>query len=133
MSIRVVCPECDVTLNLAPELAGKRIRCKKCGNTVSVPLGDVEERSRPDKPRKDSGIRSGAAPRGKGDDDEPRSRRSRADEDDDRPGRKMARARDDDEAPRRRSRDDDDDDDDAEEDRPRRKAEGNGMKVALLA
>ncbi len=37
MAIRVICPGCQGAMNLADELAGKSIRCKKCQTVCRVP------------------------------------------------------------------------------------------------
>jgi len=37
MPIKVRCPHCDTPHNLADNLAGKKIKCKNCGDAVRVP------------------------------------------------------------------------------------------------
>ncbi len=36
MAIRVVCPSCDATFNVADELEGKKVRCRECKEPVPV-------------------------------------------------------------------------------------------------
>lgn len=36
MSIRAECPACGASYKLRDELAGKRVRCKECGDTFAV-------------------------------------------------------------------------------------------------
>src|SRR2546430_1476332 len=40
MAIRARCPHCQTDHNLADNLAGKKIRCKKCRGIVRVPAGN---------------------------------------------------------------------------------------------
>ena len=48
MAIVLTCPECDQKLKVAEKLEGKRIRCPKCGNLLTVPAPDgLEESSAP--------------------------------------------------------------------------------------
>ncbi len=59
MTIRVTCPGCDRALNLANDLAGKKIRCPGCRRVVSVPDGTGErttDRPRSRRPRDDEEI-----------------------------------------------------------------------------
>ena len=37
MPITVVCDQCDSRYNLKDELAGKKLKCKKCGNILVAP------------------------------------------------------------------------------------------------
>jgi hypothetical protein len=41
MPIRVLCPQCETSYNLADTLAGKKIRCKKCEAIVAVPAANA--------------------------------------------------------------------------------------------
>jgi HEAT repeat protein/S1-C subfamily serine protease len=43
MAIRVTCPECDKQLQLANNLAGRRIKCPQCAALVSVPSADEDD------------------------------------------------------------------------------------------
>ncbi len=45
MSIRVECPNpnCDKVFKLKDELAGKKVRCGKCGTPIFVPRGSMED------------------------------------------------------------------------------------------
>ncbi len=36
MTISVTCPECESLFNLSDALEGKKVRCKKCGETIVV-------------------------------------------------------------------------------------------------
>jgi S1-C subfamily serine protease len=40
MSIRIVCPDCDTSNSVADEMRGKKIRCRECDRSLSVPSGD---------------------------------------------------------------------------------------------
>ena len=37
MATSAICPECQTTLRVRPELAGKKVKCPKCGKLVQVP------------------------------------------------------------------------------------------------
>jgi predicted Zn finger-like uncharacterized protein len=43
MPISVTCPECDAPYRVPDEMAGKAIKCKKCGARVPVPAGEEGE------------------------------------------------------------------------------------------
>ena len=43
MPIEVTCDECFSTMNVPEKYAGKRLKCKSCGGTVSVPAADVDQ------------------------------------------------------------------------------------------
>jgi hypothetical protein len=34
------CPECGISLKARPELAGRKVKCSKCGKAVVVPAAD---------------------------------------------------------------------------------------------
>lgn len=118
MSIRVHCPGCEASLSLSPELAGKKIRCKKCDTLVTVPAArksrdDDDDDFRPSRSggsgQANAGYRSGA----------PKSK---------------AAARgyeDDDDAPRKRFRGHDDDEDEGDDEE--KGSSNKGMKLALIA
>ena len=36
MAIKIVCPNCQTTYNLAEEQAGKKVRCKQCEAVITV-------------------------------------------------------------------------------------------------
>jgi predicted Zn finger-like uncharacterized protein len=127
MPFPIVCPECDARLQVPDTLAGKRVKCKKCGGTFVARPVDDDDDDRPARPAAKAA-------------DKPRPRPVADDEDEgDRPQRRSARAsrRDDDDdadqnRPRRRSRDEDDEDD---EPRPRGKKKGKkkaGSPVLLF-
>src|SRR5215471_4283904 len=40
MSISVTCPNCETTLRVKDEAAGKKVRCKECQKVISVPAAD---------------------------------------------------------------------------------------------
>lgn len=42
MSISVECPECQATYNVKDELAGKKIRCKKCEGVIRIPADEFD-------------------------------------------------------------------------------------------
>src|SRR5262245_31857268 len=46
MPISVTCPECDAPYRISDDMAGKAIKCKKCGGRVPVPVGNSELGSR---------------------------------------------------------------------------------------
>jgi predicted Zn finger-like uncharacterized protein len=78
MPIIVDCPECNGRFKVRDELAGRRVKCPKCGDTVTVP--DEEE------PAVAAGPPRRSRPRAADDDyedDRPRRRRPRDDDDDD--------------------------------------------------
>ena len=37
MSLSITCSNCDKTLKVKEELAGKKIRCPECSTAISVP------------------------------------------------------------------------------------------------
>ena len=43
MTISVNCPKCNKQYQVRDELAGKRVRCKKCKGVVPIPAADSEE------------------------------------------------------------------------------------------
>jgi predicted Zn finger-like uncharacterized protein len=86
--IRMKCPGCKTRFEFADDLAGKKIRCKACGDTFRV--DDADAAPRPSK----------VASRLAADDDDRPAGRSRRREDDDRRGR--YRDESDDELPRRK-------------------------------
>lgn len=152
MPIAMRCPGCETRFEFADDLAGKRIKCKTCGDIFRIekpapkpapkttrapaPADDdrppVSGRSRRPADDDDRPPASGRSRRPADDDDDrpsSRNRRPRDEEDDDRPSARNRRPADesDDELPRRR-RDEDDDED--EDDRPRRK-KGPVLFIAL--
>lgn len=113
MPLSVTCPGCDSNYPVSDSLIGKKIRCKQCGEVISVSASSAQP--------------------------QPIKRAVRIDDDDPAPARpvkKAARVLDDEEMPvkRKASRaivDDDEDDDD--DDMPRKKgAAKKGMSVGLL-
>ncbi len=42
MTTSIRCPACQSTLRVRPELAGKRVKCPKCGKPVEVPQEEEE-------------------------------------------------------------------------------------------
>src|SRR5579872_2568753 len=40
MPILIACPSCQTKMNLADNLAGKRVRCKNCQHLIPVPPAD---------------------------------------------------------------------------------------------
>jgi HEAT repeat protein len=43
MAIRVTCPECDKSIQVADNLAGRRVKCPQCATLVSIPSADEED------------------------------------------------------------------------------------------
>ena len=43
MSLSVTCPDCDKSLKLKDELAGRKIRCPDCSAVISVPSADSDD------------------------------------------------------------------------------------------
>ena len=67
MSIRVTCPQCQTTVSVREEAAGKSVRCKVCQGSLRVPaaLEDIEEEyGRPEQARKTSKTKSRSAKSG---------------------------------------------------------------------
>ncbi len=91
MSLRITCPGCKASYPVDDELRGKKVRCKKCDEPVTVPAGRKDEEAVVESKGKSAARRSA-----RDDDDRRPSRRDR--DDDDR--RSPRRDRDDDE-PRR--------------------------------
>ena len=53
MAIALSCPSCDHALKVKDELAGRRIKCPKCGGSIAVlDKEDDEEREEDERPRK---------------------------------------------------------------------------------
>lgn len=90
MSFTMTCPECDAELGVPDSLAGKTLRCRKCGETFKARApGSKSGRAR--RPRDDEDSRP-RRPRDEEENDHPRRRRrdENDDRDDDRPRRKPA-------------------------------------------
>src|SRR5687768_5065961 len=106
MPVRVTCPSCSAQLNVKDELAGRMVKCPKCGNTMTVPAATPDAPPDlttppplpPPEPEKSPFEELGASPGAKADDEEPR-----------RPKAKPARGEEED-RPRGRRREDDEDD-----------------------
>ena len=145
--LRLNCPECDAPLTVRdPEaLAGKRVKCPKCGTAVRVPEPEDE-----DEAPKARGPAKAAARRRDDEDEERPARRTRADEDEEeeRPAARRKRAAEDeeeDERPasrRKRAAEDDGDEDERpagrkrgrgeDEDRPKKKGKKAAGNPALV-
>jgi predicted Zn finger-like uncharacterized protein len=110
MTIRTRCPSCQSVYNLADQLAGKTVRCKKCEAAIVVRAakGDVEEEAVETKSRRESG-----------------SVQTRANSSKSSP----ARTEDEPIRPRRRNREDDDDLDV----RHSRRRSNRGLVIGLIA
>jgi predicted Zn finger-like uncharacterized protein len=102
MPIAISCPSCEAELRLRDELAGRKVRCPRCGGVIAVPRdafpNEVEqaEEVRPEDPPKTGSAARRRQDRDLDDDDEERPRRRRGawedDEDeDDRPRRRRRR------------------------------------------
>jgi hypothetical protein len=129
MPVTIVCPNCDDRREVPDDVEGKKVRCKKCGETFRA--RPVEEDVGDDRRAARSASKSRPRPAADdADEDERPARRtgkaSRRREEDDEPDR-------DEGEPRRRSREEDDE---ADEPRPRkkkgRKAKKGGPPVVLL-
>jgi uncharacterized Zn finger protein len=108
--IQLKCPNCTKTIRAAEEHAGKRIRCPKCKEVLTLPAANTDVQA--------AAPRQALAPVKKG--PPPIPKRSPVDEDEDVPT--MQAIEEDDDAPVvKRGRDDPDEDDDEEEERQRRK------------
>lgn len=142
MSFPVTCPSCENRLQAPDDMAGKRLKCKKCGETF------VARRQRPADDEDAPAPRSKATPAPASKARPKPARDDREDDEDEAPRKKPAKAArrpaDDDEdepdeKPRRRSRDDDEDDDRPSKARkgkgkgkPEKKS-GAGLLAALIA
>ncbi len=42
MSLSVTCPDCDKTLRVKDELAGKKVRCPGCSTVIPIPAKELE-------------------------------------------------------------------------------------------
>src|SRR6186997_2406020 len=106
MPISMRCPGCQTRFELADDLAGKRIKCKSCGDIFRLPQPAPAKKARDDE---DDDRRTGRYSRPVDDDDRRtgRYRKPVEEEDDDRPARSRRREDDsDDELPRRRDNED---------------------------
>jgi hypothetical protein len=134
MPVTIACPNCDDRHEAPDDIAGKKVRCKKCGETfrarpVEEDVGDDRPAGRAAKSASKSRPRPAADDAGE---DERPSRRTgqaaRRREEDDEPDRDAGEDR-----PRRRSREEDDE---ADEPRPRKKkgkkAKKAGRPVVLV-
>jgi predicted Zn finger-like uncharacterized protein len=125
MPITIACPNCDARFQAPDTFEGKRVKCKKCGETFVARPADVDEDDRPARPAAKAAARARPRPVDDDEDDSP-SRRfakaSRREEDDS-----------DEDRPRRRRRDDVDAED---EPRPRKKKgkkkKATGSPVLLI-
>jgi predicted Zn finger-like uncharacterized protein len=61
MSLSVTCPDCDRTIKVKDEIAGKKVRCPGCSTVISIPaasandddfLSDFDDVSTPKRPRR---------------------------------------------------------------------------------
>jgi DNA-directed RNA polymerase subunit M/transcription elongation factor TFIIS len=107
MPITIACPNCDARLEAPDDIEGRKVQCKKCGETFRARPVEEDEDDRP--------ARRAAKSAGKS-----RPRPAADDEDEDeRPSRRTGKAS--------RGRDEDDADDrDADEGRPRRRSRDEG-------
>ncbi len=106
MPIKFDCPECGKPLSIKDELAGRRIKCPRCSEPVTVP--EEEEEEAPPPPSKKA--RPGrAAPRDEEVEERPRKGTRKRDEEED----------EEEEPPRKRKKRDEEDED--EDERPRKK------------
>lgn len=140
MPIAMRCPGCETRFEFADDLAGKRIKCKTCGDIFRIEKPAPKTARAPAPADDDRPPVSGRSRRPTDDEDNDRpsarNRRPRDDdEDDDRPSGRRRRPADesDDELPRRRREEDDD-----EDDRPRKKSPIlfialGGLAVLLIA
>jgi hypothetical protein len=125
MPLTIACPKCDARLQAPDTVRGKRVKCRKCGETFVARPVDDDEDDRPSRPAAKAAAKPRPRPVGDDeDDDRPRrpARASRRDEDD---------SGGDEDRPRRRRRDEDD------EPRPRgkkgkKKKKAAGPPVLLL-
>lgn len=62
MSIRITCPDCDTANNVADEMRGKKVRCRECERSLSVPAGERRRDVDADSPRKAKTGRTGLLP-----------------------------------------------------------------------
>jgi hypothetical protein len=122
MPFAIVCPSCDARLQAPDELAGKRVKCKKCGESFVVRRAEDEDH-RPARPAKAPGVAA-------------RPRREDEEDEDDAPRRpaKAARSRDDDadEDRPRRPRENDNDDEPQPKKRRKKRKKKVGPPVALF-
>src|SRR5437016_91319 len=116
MAISVSCPSCEAKLKVGDHLAGRKIKCPKCSETMPVPEESGETAVAAGKPRRGAA----AAATGNG-----RASKARPDSDNTDEAR-----------PRKRAKQEDDDEVE-DEDRPRRKKKkpeksSKGMLIGLL-
>jgi hypothetical protein len=151
--VEFTCDKCDRDIRVRDELAGKRVKCPGCSETVSVPEEDQpapakrssSAATRAEKPATsprrgrdieddDDRPRRRTSRDEEDEDDRPRRRSSRDDEDeDDRPRRRSSRdEEDEDDRPRKRSSRDDDDDDDKPKAKPKPKKAGGSWLPLIL-
>lgn len=110
MAISMTCSGCDAVYNVGENLIGKTIRCKKCGETMTVKApSNASSKSQPvvDDNEDDAPRRS--------------SRRSEKTSDPETPRRRPVAVDDDEPVKRPRKRIEQDEDDEFEDDRPRRR------------
>jgi predicted Zn finger-like uncharacterized protein len=50
MAISFTCPSCESDLRLKDELAGRKVKCPRCGDVIAIPADDEDE-GREEKPR----------------------------------------------------------------------------------
>lgn len=105
MSFPLACPNCDAMFQVPDEIAGKRIKCKKCGEVIVARRTKAEQDDDPRPSPSPSKVRKSSPPAS--------NRRSYDDDEDETPVRK----------PTKSSRQIDDDDD-MDEPRPRPKKRG---------
>lgn len=114
MPIDVSCPSCSGSFKVKDEYAGKRAKCPKCGEPMTIPAADFEMADDEPAPAPARTAKPVAAKKPKPADDEP----------DEKPrGRKRPADDEGDEKPRAKKNRDDDED---EDDKPRKKGKGGG-------
>ncbi len=80
--ILLTCEQCDKSLRLRDELAGKRIKCPGCGRTLTVPLPDGEEAAAAPPPRAKAAVKPTKPSRSRDDDEDEGDRPRKSTEDD---------------------------------------------------
>ena len=123
MSLSLVCSSCQARLKVRENLAGRKIKCPKCGQTLVVPTDEEPESA----PPKASPITS--RPRPVEEEEERPTRKRRSEEDNE-------ETEEDEDCGRRRRRERDDREDDRPRPRRKRKAGksgGKGLLIVLLA
>jgi predicted Zn finger-like uncharacterized protein len=127
MPVRITCPSCETSYTVADAQRGKKLVCRKCKETITVPAAKEAPAPRAEAvtERKPRPVAKVPARRVEDEEEETRPRKKR-DEEEARPRKKVVKAQ-------RQETEDDEDEDDEEEAKPRKKKGKAAKKAGALS